>query len=90
MFELATLYLLAINLVAFTAFAGDKRRAERGEWRVPERTLLTLAAVGGWAGANVAREVYRHKTRKEPFASHFRLIGAVQFILLGLLWVLAR
>jgi uncharacterized membrane protein YsdA (DUF1294 family) len=88
--ELLTLYLLAMNLVAFTAFAGDKRRAERGEWRVPERTLLTLAAAGGWAGANVACELYRHKTRKEPFASHMRLIGVMQVIALALVWVLRR
>jgi len=59
--------LAVINLAAWTAFWWDKRAAVRGDRRVPERTLLLLALVGGSPGAVLAQQTLRHKTRKEPF-----------------------
>jgi len=83
------LYLVVINLATFAAFGLDKRRAETGAWRIPERRLLGLAAVGGGPGAAAAQHVFRHKTRKEPFASWLRLILTVEAIAAGLaLWLL--
>jgi uncharacterized membrane protein YsdA (DUF1294 family) len=60
-------YALAVNAAAFGAFWLDKRAAIRGDWRTPERTLLALAALGGWVGALAGQHMLRHKTRKEPF-----------------------
>jgi uncharacterized membrane protein YsdA (DUF1294 family) len=60
-------FLLAMNLVAYAAFAADKRAAQRGLRRWPERTLLALAAAGGAAGALAAMRRHRHKTRKAAF-----------------------
>lgn len=82
------LYLVAVNLATFVAFAVDKRAAARGDWRIPERRLLGLAAAGGGPGAAAAQQLFRHKTRKEPFASQLRLILAVQAIVAPLaLWL---
>ena len=36
--------LLLVNLVTLLRFREDKRRAVAGAWRVPESTLLGLAA----------------------------------------------
>ena len=72
------LYLLAINLAAFAAMGWDKSSAARGVERIPERTLLTLAAVGGSLGALAAQQVFRHKTRKQPFAAWLLGIVVVQ------------
>ncbi len=74
----AALYLAAINLVTFAVFAADKRKAVRGEWRVRENTLLLLAAIGGSAGAMLAQQLLRHKTRKEPFRTVLYAIVVVQ------------
>lgn len=71
-------YVLVISLVAYAAFAVDKGRAERGEWRVPEATLLVLALFGGFPGAKLAQRRFRHKTRKQPFAGVLNLIGLGQ------------
>ena len=40
-------YLLAINAVAFIVYGIDKYKAKKAKWRIPETTLLLLAAIGG-------------------------------------------
>lgn len=72
------LLLLAVNVVAFLHYREDKRRARAGGWRVPESTLLGLAAIGGSAGALLACRLFRHKTRKQPFATLLMLTAALQ------------
>jgi len=56
-----------ISAVTFLTYAFDKRSARRGGWRISEKTLHALALAGGWPGALVARQVLRHKSRKQPF-----------------------
>jgi uncharacterized membrane protein YsdA (DUF1294 family) len=75
-------YLLATNLAAFVIFAWDKRCAERGVWRVPERTLLMLAAIGGTPAMIAGQSVLRHKTWKEPFRTQLLGIAVLQMIAL--------
>ena len=72
------LFLLAVNLLAMWSFWDDKRRARLGARRIRESDLLGLALIGGSAGALVARRLFRHKTRKEPFSTHLLLIVALQ------------
>lgn len=77
---LASLLLLTVNGLTVLRFWQDKGRARRGEWRVPEADLLWLALLGGSPGALVARCVFRHKTRKEPFSTRLLLIVVVQIV----------
>lgn len=74
----ALAWLVMMNVLAFAAFADDKRRARLGLRRIPEHTLLSLAALGGSAGAWAARRTFRHKTRKQPFSTWLWLIAAAQ------------
>src|SRR5207248_2071724 len=81
-------YLLAINLLAFAAYAFDKRRAGAGGRRVPEAVLLGLAYVGGTPGAGLAMFTLRHKTRKLSFLIPFLGAILVQAAGLGFLaWI---
>ena len=79
------LYLLAVNLAAFAAMGLDKSSAIRGVERIPEHTLLTLAAAGGSLGAVAAQQLFRHKTRKQPFAT-WMVIWLWLDIVLLVLW----
>ncbi|USU11008.1 DUF1294 domain-containing protein [Sphingomonadaceae bacterium OTU29THOMA1] len=79
------LALVVINLLTVLTFAHDKARASSGGWRVREWTLLSLAFVGGSPGALWARRRFRHKTRKQPFATYLDLIAMVHAgVLIGL------
>lgn len=76
--EKLLLFLVAINFATFVAFGWDKRRSVTDKPRIPENRLLWLAALGGSLGALVARRVFRHKTRKQPFSNQLILIAALQ------------
>lgn len=71
-------WIICMNVCAAFAFWSDKARAVAGQRRIPEATLLQLALFGGSPGALVARRVFRHKTRKEPFSTYLLLIVMIQ------------
>lgn len=75
------LYLLVANALAVGAFLLDKRRAEQGGQRIPERTLLGLAFWSGSIGALCAQQLFRHKTRKQPFRAWLILIAVFHIVL---------
>ncbi len=79
----AALVLLAVNLWTLARFGQDKRRARAGRRRVAEADLLVLAAIGGTPAAFLARRLFRHKTRKQPFTRRLRLIAASQVAAIG-------
>jgi uncharacterized membrane protein YsdA (DUF1294 family) len=83
--RLLAFYLVAINVVAYGVYWLDKRRAERGGRRVPERELLLWAAAGGSLGSWLAMRRLRHKTQKRGFRMAFLAIVAAQVVGLYLL-----
>ena len=65
---------LFVSLVTFVAYRSDKRRAEAGEWRIPESTLHLAELAGGWPGAFLAQRTFRHKTSKVSYQVEFWII----------------
>ena len=61
------LYLILINAVAFLCMLIDKIKAKKVYRRIPEATLLLLAAAGGSVGTYLGMQFFRHKTRKPKF-----------------------
>ncbi|HSF65218.1 MAG TPA: DUF1294 domain-containing protein [Paracoccaceae bacterium] len=74
-------YLMFASGLTYALFGLDKQRAIRGDQRIPEASLLAMAALGGWPGAKAAQARFRHKTRKQPFANVLNLIVAGQVAL---------
>ena len=72
------LYLPIINAVAIVAYGWDKLCAIHKWWRVPELTLLGIAAIGGSIGALVAMKLFHHKTLHLKFKYGVPLILALQ------------
>ena len=68
---------LVMSCAAFIAFWLDKRKASKGQWRTPEKTLLLLCALFGWPGGLLAMRFVRHKTRKRKFTVGVPLIAGL-------------
>lgn len=78
------LYLLCINIFAFSLYGADKYKARHNRWRIPEKTLLLTAALGGSIGAYIGMKLFHHKTRKTKFAIGVPVIFLVQvFAVIG-------
>lgn len=67
------LYFLFINLFGFLIMWIDKRKAEKGRWRIPEKTLFIVTALGGGIGTIVGMYTFRHKTQKLNFVIRFSI-----------------
>ena len=74
-------WILVWSVVAFIAMGADKRRAQKGAWRVKEATLFLFALLGGALGATLGMHVFRHKTKHWYFRWGFPLILLVQLAL---------
>ncbi len=78
----------AMSAVTFAAYWADKRLAQRGGRRIPEKTLHGLALICGWPGALFAQRILRHKNRKVRFQIVFWLIVGLHVGLWA--WLLRR
>lgn len=78
-------YLLIVNIVAFFLMGIDKKKAQTGAWRIPEKTLFLAAILGGGVGAIAGMQLFRHKTRHRSFVIGMPLILLAWVILLAAL-----
>lgn len=67
------MWFLLINVLTMLIYGADKLAARKGMSRVPEATLLVFGVTGGWPGAIVGQQLFRHKTQKQPFKTYFFL-----------------
>ena len=71
------IYLAVTSVLTFFTYIADKRKAQKGKWRVSEKTLLGMSFLGGATGGYCAMHLVRHKTKHWYF-------HAVN--ILGLIW----
>lgn len=81
-------YLAVVSLLSVIAAVADKIKARRGERRVPENTLMLLAALGGSAAMLVTMLLIRHKTRHIQFMLGIPIIMILQAPVVY--WLLTR
>lgn len=86
--KLLLYYLLIINALSFLLMLVDKWKAKKNRWRIPEATLITVAALGGSVGSLLGMYLFRHKTLHLKFTLGIPLILAAQCILVVLIMAL--
>ena len=82
------IYLVVINILGFFVMWLDKRKAVKGRWRIPEKTLFIITALGGGIGTTAGMYIFRHKTQKLNFVIGFPFITILEII--GIVYWLVR
>ena len=61
------IYLIVINIIGYAIMFIDKHKAQKGSWRIPEKTIFIITAIGGGIGTIAGMYQFRHKTKKGIF-----------------------
>ena len=75
------IYLAVINVIAVIVTVHDKNAAQKGAWRVKERTLMLISALGGAPAMYLTMLTIHHKTRKHLFMIGIPVIFVLELIL---------
>lgn len=82
-------YLALISLYAFGITVWDKICARLDKRRIPEKTLMITALLGGSASMYLTMQLIRHKTLHAKFMVGLPFIIILQIgLLFGLMWLL--
>jgi len=73
------IFMSALTVVYY---ATDKKWALSNHWRIPEYYLHGFELMGGWPGALIAQNRFRHKLKKPSYRRIYWSIVAIH----GLLW----
>ena len=74
------IYFIIINIIGFFIMWLDKRKAKKGAWRIPEKTLFIITGLGGGIGTIAGMYTFRHKTQKLGFVIGFPFITILEII----------
>lgn len=74
-------YYVIMQPIGFYIMGLDKRRAQKGEWRIPEKRLWLFAWIGAGLGLWAGMHYFRHKTKHPSFRIGFPFLTVVHIIL---------
>ena len=75
--EILAIIFGVLSVITFFMYGVDKFKAQRGKWRISEKTLLISSFIGGAVGGFLAMQLFRHKTKHW----YFNVVN-----ILGLVW----
>lgn len=81
------IYLALVNALACLLMLIDKIKAKKKLWRIPERVLLGVSAIGGSLGGLIGMQLFRHKTKHLQFAIGIPVMLVVHIVLLVVLYI---
>ena len=67
LYKILIIYFVIINLIAVILTVFDKSAARNGNWRISEKTLLIVSALGGSISMLTTMYIVHHKTKKMKF-----------------------
>lgn len=79
------LYLCIINAIGFLLMHIDKKKAIKKQWRIPEKTLLGVAFIGGSVGSLFGMYTFRHKTKHVKFTVGIPVILSLQLVIAAII-----
>lgn len=77
-------YFLVLTIMGFAITGYDKYLSKIRRRRIPEKTLLSLTALGGTIGTGIAMIFFRHETAKTSFLWKYFGIMVVQLAMTAL------
>lgn len=75
------------SLATLAAYWRDKVAARQGDRRIPERFLHLLSLLGGWPGARIGQQLFRHKRQKTAFMWVYWTTALLNGLAVGWLFV---
>lgn len=75
------IYFILINIIGFFVMLIDKKKAEKGKWRIQEKTIFIITALGGGIGTITGMYVFHHKTKKLQFTIGLPTITILEIVL---------
>ena len=87
-FLICIIYFIVTNLAGFLLMGVDKQKAKKNQWRIKEKTLFTLAIIGGSLGSILGMFCFHHKTRHYRFMIGMPIILIIQIMLFIFLFFL--
>ena len=80
------MWFALVSALTLVIYGADKMAARKAWHRVPESTLLLFGVVGGWPGAILGQQLFRHKTQKQPFRTYFMFTVVLNVVVLLAVW----
>lgn len=80
------IYVGVINILGYISMWADKRKAIKGKYRIPEKTLFLFAILGGSVGSIIGMKKFRHKTKHWYFKYGMPAILVLQIIAIYACW----
>ena len=86
--KILLIYLVIVNAAGCLLMLADKIKAKKKAWRIPEATLMGVAAIGGSLGSLVGMQLWRHKTKHPKFSVGIPVLLALHIAMLT--WLIPK
>lgn len=80
------IYVGVMNILGYMSMWADKKKAIKGKYRIPEKTLFLIAILGGSVGSIAGMNKFRHKTKHWYFKYGMPAILILQIIAICACW----
>ncbi len=86
MYKYLVAWILLMNIIGSIVNIADKSKAKHGKWRIPEKTLWSIALLGGAPLSYITMKIIRHKTKHISFMVGFPILAVLDIALLIFLY----
>lgn len=76
------IYIIFVNILGYIVMYTDKKNAENGKYRVPEKNIFSLAFLGGEFGIIFGMKRLKHKNKKKTFKNKLIMSIVLQIIII--------